>query len=66
LFADDTGVVANSREKLQNLVTELGRVCHRRKLKVNVAKRKLRRCSGDGGIGGADIVLNGERLGNKE
>jgi len=62
LFADDTALVADSKEKLQSLVTELGRVCDRRKLKVNVAKSKVMRCSRDGGIGGADIVLNGERL----
>ena len=36
LFADDTVVVADSERKLCQLVTEFGRVCERRKLRVNV------------------------------
>ena len=32
LFADDTAVVADSEQKLCQLVTEFGRVCERRKL----------------------------------
>ena len=39
LFADDTLVVADSERKLCQLVTEFGRVCERRKLRVNVGKR---------------------------
>ena len=38
LFADDTVVVADSERKLCQLVTEFGRVCERRKLRVNVGK----------------------------
>ena len=36
LFADDTALVADSVEKLCRLVSEFGRVCERRKLRVNI------------------------------
>ena len=36
LFADDTVVAADPERKLWQLVTEFGRVCERRKLRVNV------------------------------
>ena len=45
LFADDTALVANSEEKYCRLVSEFGRVCKRRKLRVNVGKSKVMRCS---------------------
>ena len=32
LFADDTGLVADSEEKVCRLVSEFGRVCERRRL----------------------------------
>ena len=38
LFADDTALVADSEEKLCRLVSEFGRVCDRRKFRVNVDK----------------------------
>ena len=41
LFADDTALVAESAEQLQCLVREFGRVCERRKLRVNVDKSKV-------------------------
>ena len=41
LFADDTALVADSEEKLCRFVSEFGRVCERRKLRVNVGKRKV-------------------------
>ena len=41
LFADDTALVADSEEKFCILVSEFGRVCERRKLGVNVDKKKL-------------------------
>ena len=44
LFADDTALVADS-EKLCRLVSEFGRVCERRKLRVNVGTSKVIRCS---------------------
>ena len=40
LFADVTELVADSEEKLCRLVSEFGRVCKRRKLRVNVGKVK--------------------------
>ena len=45
LFTDDPALVANSEEKLCRLVCEFGRVCERRKLRVNVGKSKVMRCS---------------------
>ena len=45
LFADDTELVADSEEKFCRLVCEFGRVCERRKLRVNVGKSKVVRCS---------------------
>ena len=45
LFADDAVFVADSEEKLCQLVTEFGRTCERRKLKVNVGKSKVMRCT---------------------
>ena len=45
LFADDTALVADSEEKLCTLVNEFGRVCERRKLRVNVDKIKVIRYS---------------------
>ena len=44
LFADDTALVPDL-EKLCRLVSEFGRVCDRRKLRVNVGKSKVMRCS---------------------
>ena len=44
LFADDTALVADS-EKLCRLVSEFGGVCKIIKLRVNVGKSKLMRCS---------------------
>ena len=38
LFADDTALVADSNETLCRLVGEFGRVCERRKFRVNVGK----------------------------
>ena len=45
LFADDTALVADSEEKLCRLVSEFGRICERRKLRVNVGKNKVKGCS---------------------
>ena len=45
LFADDTALVADSEERLCRPVGEFGRVCKRRKLRVNVGKSKVMRCS---------------------
>ena len=61
LFADDTALVADS-EKLCRLVSEFGRVCESRKLRVNVGKSKVMRCSRYGNGGRMHVVLNGEPL----
>ena len=62
LFADDTVFVADSEEKLCRLVEEFGRVCERRKLRVNVGKSKVMRCTrGEGGVR-MNVCLNGEVL----
>ena len=45
LFADDTALVADSEEKFCGLVSEFGRICERRKLRVNVGEGKVIRCS---------------------
>ena len=45
LFADATALVADSEQKFCTLVTELGTVCERRKLRVNVGKSIVMRCS---------------------
>ena len=41
----NTALVAESEEKLCRLVSEFGRVCERIKLRVNVGKSKVMRCS---------------------
>ncbi len=43
LSADDMGLVAGSEEDLKRLVEEFGRVCSRRKLRINVGKSKVMR-----------------------
>ena len=62
LFADDTTLVADSEEKLCRLVSEFGRVCERRKLRVNVGKSKVMRCSRYGNGDRVHMILNGEPL----
>ena len=62
LFAVDTELVADSEEKLCRQVSEYGRICERRKLKVNVGKSKVMRfsryCNGDR----MPVILNGDQL----
>ena len=62
LFADDTVVVADSERKLCQLVTEFGRVCERRKLRVNVGKSKVMRCTRNKDGARLNVMLNGEAL----
>ena len=62
LFADDTVVVADSERKLCQLVTEFGRVCERRKLRVNVGKSKVMRCTRNEDGARLNAMLNGEVL----
>ena len=60
LFVDDTALVADSEENLCRLMSEFGRVCERRKLRVNVGKRKVIRCSRYENGGRMHVILNGE------
>ena len=62
LFADDTALVPDSEEKLCRLVSKFGRVCERRKLRVNVGKSKVMRCSRYGNGHRMHVILNGEPL----
>ena len=62
LFADDTVVVADSERKLCQLVTEFGRVCERRKLRVNLGKSKFMRCTRNEDGARLNVMLNGEAL----
>ena len=62
LFADDTALVADSEDKLRRLVSEFGRVCKRRKLRVNVGKSKVMRCSRYGNGDRMHVILNGDPL----
>ena len=61
LFADDTALVAGS-EKLCRPVSEFGRVCERRKFRVNVGKSRVMKCSRNGNVGRMHVILNGEPL----
>ena len=61
LFADDTALVAESDEKLCRLVSEFGRAYERRKLRVNVGKSKVMRCSRYGNGGRMHVMLNDEQ-----
>ena len=60
LFADDTALVSDSEYKLGRLVSEFGRVCERRKLRVNVGKSNVMRCSRYGNGDRMHVILNGE------
>ena len=62
LFADDTALVADSSEKLCRLVSEFGRVCERRKLRVNVGKSKVMMCSRYGNGDRIHVILYSELL----
>ena len=44
------------------LVSEFSRVCERRKLRVNVGKSKVMRCSRYGNGGRMHVILNWEPL----
>ena len=63
LCADYTALVADS-EKLCRLVSQFSRACERRKLRVNVRKSKILRCSRCGNGGRMHVRLNGEPLDN--
>ena len=54
--------MADSEDKLCRLVSEFGRVCERKKLRVNVGKSKVMRCSRYGNGDRMHVILNGELL----
>ena len=62
LFADDTALVADSEDKLCRLVSEFGRVCERRKLRVNIRKSTVLRCSWYGNRGRMHVSLISQPL----
>ena len=59
LFADDAALVADSEEKLFRLVSEFGGTCEI-KLRVNVSKSKVMRCSRYENGGRMYVGLNGD------
>ena len=54
--------MADSEDKLCRLVREFGRVCERRKLRVNVDKSTVMRCSRYGNGDRIHVILNSEPL----
>ena len=62
LFADVTALVVDSEENLGRLVWEFGRVGERRKLRVNIGKSKVMRCSRYGNGGRMHVILNSKPL----
>ena len=62
LFADYTGIVTDSEEKLCRLVSEFDRVRESRKLRVNASKSKVMRCSRYGNRGRLQVRLNVEQF----
>ena len=57
-----TALVADSEGKFCRLVSEFGRVCKRRKLRVNVGKSKVMRCSRYKNGGRMHVILISEPL----
>ena len=50
-FGDDTALVADSEEKFCRLVSEFGRLCERRKLRVKESLRSAEKCPNNIGLG---------------
>ena len=61
-FADDTVLLSDSKDKLQQLLEEFGRVCEGRNLKVNVNTSKVICCFQQVDEGKLNVSLNGEIL----
>ena len=62
VFVDDTALVADSKDNMQMLVEEFGRIFERRKLKVNVNNSEMMHCSRQVDGGRLNMSLNGEML----
>ena len=54
--------MADSEEKLCRLLSEFGRVCEISKLRVNIGKNKVMRCSMYENRGRMHVRLNGDPL----
>ena len=54
--------MADSEEKLCRLVSEFGIVCERKKLRLDIGKSKVMRCSRYGNEGRMDVIINGGPL----
>ena len=52
--------MADSEEKLCRLLSEFGRLCERRKLRVNVGKSKVTWYSRYRNVGRMYVILNGK------
>ena len=61
-YTKESRYAADSETELSELVTEFARMCDRRKLKVNVEKSKVMRCSRECIVCMLDVRLNGEQL----
>ena len=62
LYADDTLLVAETREHLQHIVSEFQRACDRMGLKINVRKSKVLTIKKDQ-LGNCERVnMNGEEI----
>merc|ERR1712002_424994 len=61
MFAGDTVLVGDSKEKMERLVQEFGSVCRRWKLTVNAGKSKVMRIGKNGEEDEVNISLNGKR-----
>ena len=64
LFADDGVLMAETEQKLGELVEQFRRECEQKGLRVNVNKTKVMRVGerGEGGIGGENVRIGGERV----
>ena len=61
-FVDDMALVADSEEKLCQLMEEFGQVCRRRDLKVNDIMNKVMKCTRGKGGKRINVALYGELL----
>ena len=58
--SDDTTLVTDSEQTFFRLGTEFGKFCERRKLRVNVGKSEILRCSRYVNGGRMYVRLNGD------
>ena len=60
-FADDQGMIAETEQRLQNIMNRLNDVSKEYGMKINIKKTKVMRVSKQGG-GNVNVVLNEERI----